>query len=318
MDFVLIALAIVVVIFGMMAIKIVNQYERGLVERWGKYQRLVEPGIQFIIPFMEQLRKVDMREQVMDVPPQEVITKDNVVVTVDAVIYYEITDPIKVTYNVAQFKLASIKLAQTNLRNIIGDMELDQTLTSRETINANLKDVLDQATDSWGVRVTRVEIQKIDPPVDITEAMHRQMKAERLKRAVILEAEGARQAEIKKADGDKQAQILRAEGEAKAIIQVADAKKYEEIAIAEGEQQAIINVFGGIHEGKVDDKVLSIKYLEAFKEGIQNNSKIVVLPLEFTELIEGVKNLGGTGKVLGEGLKKVGGKGKEQKQKEMS
>ena len=309
MDWVLITLAIVVVVFGSMAVKIVNQYERGLIERWGKYQRLVEPGIQFIMPLMENIRKVDMREQVMDVPPQEVITKDNVVVTVDAVIYYEITDPIKVTYNVAQFKLASIKLAQTNLRNIIGDMELDQTLTSRETINANLKDVLDQATDSWGVRVTRVEIQKIDPPVDITEAMHRQMKAERLKRATILEAEGARQAEIKKADGDKQAQILRAEGEAKAIKTVADAKKYEEVVIAEGEQQAIVNVFRGIHEGKVDDKVLSIKYLEAFKEGIQNNSKIVVLPLEFTELIKGIKNLGGTGKVLEEGLKKVG-KGK--------
>jgi len=250
-----------------------------------------------------------MREQVMDVPPQEVITKDNVVVTVDAVIYYEITDPVKVTYNVAQFRLASIKLAQTNLRNIIGDMELDQTLTSRETINANLKDVLDQATDSWGVRVTRVEIQKIDPPVDITEAMHRQMKAERLKRATILDAEGARQAEINKAEGDRQAKILRAEGEAIAIKTVADAKKYEEVVIAEGEQQAIVNVFRGIHEGKVDDKVLSIKYLEAFKEGIQNNSKIVVLPLEFTELIKGIKNLGGTGKVLEEGLKKVG-KGK--------
>ncbi|ODS41214.1 hypothetical protein BEH94_02450 [Candidatus Altiarchaeales archaeon WOR_SM1_SCG] len=307
-DTILIALAIVVVIFGSMAVKIVNQHERGLIERWGKYQRLVEPGIQFIMPFMEHLRKVDMREQVMDVPPQEVITKDNVVVTVDAVIYYEITDPVKVTYNVAQFRLASIKLAQTNLRNIIGDMELDQTLTSRETINANLKDVLDQATDSWGVRVTRVEIQKIDPPVDITEAMHRQMKAERLKRATILDAEGARQAEINKAEGDRQAKILRAEGEAIAIKTVADAKKYEEVVIAEGEQQAIVNVFRGIHEGKVDDKVLSIKYLEAFKEGIQNNSKIVVLPLEFTELIKGIKNLGGTGKVLEEGLKKVGGK----------
>ncbi len=305
MELILIALAIVVVIFGSMAIKIVNQHERGLVERWGKYQRTVDPGIQFIVPLMEHIKKVDMREQVMDVPPQEVITKDNVVVTVDAVIYYEITDPVKVTYNIAQFRLASIKLAQTNLRNIIGDMELDQTLTSRETINVNLKDVLDQATDSWGVRVTRVEIQKIDPPVDITEAMHRQMKAERLKRATILDAEGARQAEINKAEGDRQAQILRAEGEAIAIKTVADAKKYEEIAIAEGQQQAIINVYNGIHEGGVDDKVLSIKYLEAFKEGIQNNSKIVVLPLEFTELIKGIKNLGGTGKVLEEGLKKI-------------
>ena len=307
-DIVLITLAIVVVIFGSLAIKIVRQYERGLIERWGKYTRMVDSGIQLIIPLMEHIIKVDMREQVMDVPPQDVITKDNVAVTVDAVIYYEVTDPIKVTYNVAQFRLASIKLAQTNLRNILGEMALDETLTSRDVINANLKDVLDQATVAWGVRVTRVEIQKIDPPVDITEAMHRQMKAERLKRAMILEAEGARQAEIKKADGDKQAQILRAEGEAKAIKTVADAKKYEEIAIAEGEQQAIVNVFSGIHEGKVDDKVLSIKYLEAFRDGIQNNSKIVVLPLEFTELIEGVKKLGGTGKVLEEGLKKVGKK----------
>ena len=310
MDWALIALAVVVVIFGAMAVKIVNQYERGLVERWGKYQRLVEPGIQFIVPFMESIKKVDMREQVMDVPPQEVITKDNVVVTVDAVIYYEVTDPIKVTYNVAQFMLASIKLAQTNLRNIIGDMELDQTLTSRERINANLKAVLDQATDVWGIRITRVEIQKIDPPVDITEAMHRQMKAERLKRATILDAEGARQAEINKAEGDRQAKILRAEGEAIAIKTVADAKRYESIAIAEGQQQAIINVFNGIHDGKVDDKVLSIKYLEAFRDGIQNNSKIVVLPLEFTELIKGIKNLGGTGKVLEEGLRKIGGAGK--------
>jgi regulator of protease activity HflC (stomatin/prohibitin superfamily) len=310
MDWALIALAIVVVIFGAMAVKIVNQYERGLIERWGKYQRLVEPGIQFIVPFMESIKKVDMREQVMDVPPQEVITKDNVVVTVDAVIYYEVTDPIKVTYNVAQFMLASIKLAQTNLRNIIGDMELDQTLTSRERINANLKAVLDQATDVWGIRITRVEIQKIDPPVDITEAMHRQMKAERLKRATILDAEGARQAEINKAEGDRQAKILRAEGEAIAIKTVADAKRYESIAIAEGQQQAIINVFNGIHDGKVDDKVLSIKYLEAFRDGIQNNSKIVVLPLEFTELIKGIKNLGGTGKVLEEGLRKIGGAGK--------
>ncbi len=308
MDWALIALAVVVVIFGAMAVKIVNQYERGLVERWGKYHRLVEPGIQFIVPLMEGIKKVDMREQVMDVPPQEVITKDNVVVTVDAVIYYEVTDPIKVTYNVAQFMLASIKLAQTNLRNIIGDMELDQTLTSRERINANLKAVLDQATDVWGIRITRVEIQKIDPPVDITEAMHRQMKAERLKRATILDAEGARQAEINKAEGDRQAKILRAEGEAIAIKTVADAKRYESIAIAEGQQQAIINVFNGIHEGKVDDKVLSIKYLEAFRDGIQNNSKIVVLPLEFTELIKGIKNLGGTGKVLEEGLKKMGEK----------
>ncbi|ODS42824.1 MAG: hypothetical protein MSIBF_06005 [Candidatus Altiarchaeales archaeon IMC4] len=297
MDAVIYVLALVVIVFGSMAIKTVQQYERGLIERWGKYQRTVGPGIQFIVPFIETINRLDMRERVMDVPPQEVICKDNVVVTVDAVIYYEITDPVKVVYNVAQFRIAAIKLAQTNLRNIIGDMELDQTLTSRDTINVNLKTVLDEATDSWGVRVTRVEIQKIDPPADITEAMHRQMKAERLKRATILDAEGARQAEINKAEGDRQAQILRAEGEAIAIKTVADATKYEKLTVAEGERQAIKKVYDGIHEGNADDQVLSVKYIDAFKEGIQNNSKIVVLPLEFSELLSGLRAQGGTGKL---------------------
>ncbi len=297
MDAVIYVLALVVIVFGSMAIKTVQQYERGLIERWGKYQRTVGPGIQFIVPFIETINRLDMRERVMDVPPQEVICKDNVVVTVDAVIYYEITDPVKVVYNVAQFRIAAIKLAQTNLRNIIGDMELDQTLTSRDTINVNLKTVLDEATDSWGVRVTRVEIQKIDPPADITEAMHRQMKAERLKRATILDAEGARQAEINKAEGDRQARILRAEGEAIAIKTVADATKYEKLTVAEGERQAIKKVYDGIHEGNADDQVLSVKYIDAFRDGIRNNSKIVVLPLEFSELLSGLRAQGGTGKL---------------------
>ncbi len=159
-------------------------------ERFGRYDRTVDPGLRLILPFIERIRRVDMREQVVDVPPQEVITEDNVVVTVDAVVYYRATDPVKLRYNVANFILAATKLAQTNLRNIIGDMDLDEALTSREAINTQLRQVLDEATDVWGTQVVRVEIQRIDPPPDVTEAMHRQMKAERDRRAIVTEAEG--------------------------------------------------------------------------------------------------------------------------------
>jgi regulator of protease activity HflC (stomatin/prohibitin superfamily) len=160
-------IAVLVVIYVFRAIRIVQQYEKGLVETLGQYTRTASAGLVVIFPPFQALKKVDMREQVIDVPPQDVITKDNVMVTVDAVIYFQITDPVKVVYNVANFSLAALKLAQTNLRNVIGDMELDQTLTSREKINVQLRTVLDEATDKWGVKVTRVEIQKIDPPRDM-------------------------------------------------------------------------------------------------------------------------------------------------------
>ena len=184
MDSTTLLVIIVVVVAGAFvliaaALKIVSQFEKGLVERFGRFDRTVDPGLHLILPFIERIRRVDMREQVVDVPPQEVITKDNVVVTVDAVVYYQATDPVKLRYNVANFILAATKLAQTNLRNIIGDMDLDEALTSREPINTQLRQVLDEATDVWGTRVVRVEIQRIDPPPDVTEAMHRQMKAER-------------------------------------------------------------------------------------------------------------------------------------------
>ena len=175
------------------ALKIVSQFEKGLVERFGRYYKTVEPGLRIIVPFIERIHRVDMREQVVDVPPQEVITKDNVVVTVDAVVYYQATDPVKLKYNVANFILAATKLAQTNLRNVVGDMDLDVALTSRDVINTQLRQVLDEATDVWGTRVVRVEIQRIEPPPDVTEAMHRQMKAERDRRAIVTEA-GGRQA----------------------------------------------------------------------------------------------------------------------------
>jgi len=210
----LVVVGVIIFILAAMGIRIVHPYEKGLVERLGRYQRTAHSGLTFIIPFLESLVKVDMREQVVDVPPQDVITKDNVVVRVDAVVYFEVTDPVKVTYNVADFYIAATKLAQTNLRNIIGDMLLDQTLTSREVINTKLRQILDDATDKWGVRVTRVELQRIDPPADVTEAMHRQMKAERDRRAKILEAEGDKQSAILRAEGERQAAILKAEGEA--------------------------------------------------------------------------------------------------------
>jgi regulator of protease activity HflC (stomatin/prohibitin superfamily) len=280
----MLGLLVVVVVFlflmALIGIKTVRPYQLACVERLGRYQRTVHPGLNFIIPFLERLLKVDMREQVVDVPPQEVITKDNATVTVDAVIYYEVTDPVKVLYNVAQFRLATIKLAQTNLRNVIGDMSLDESLTSREKINARLRDVLDEATDKWGARVTRVELQRIEPPSDVTEAMHRQMKAERDRRAVVLEAEGIKSAAILKADGDKQSRILQAEGQAAAILKVAEADKFRLLTVAEGEGQAIERVYSAIHKGNPTKDLITIKYLEALAKMADGKASKLFVPYE--------------------------------------
>ncbi len=214
--------------------RIVAQYEKGLVLRLGRYRATVDSGLTFLVPVIEDMIKVDMRERVINVEPQKVITKDNVSVTVDAVIYYRISDPVKATFEVQNFAYAATTLAQTNLRNLIGDKSLDETLTARDLINANLRAVLDEATNTWGVKVTRVEVQKIDPPADITEAMSRQMKAERDKRANILEAEGIKQSQILQAEGVKQSEILRAEGDAQARVlrATADAQAIELVSTA--------------------------------------------------------------------------------------
>lgn len=289
MDFFVILVIIVIIIgIAFTAIKILRPYEKGVIERFGKYQRTVESGLVFIIPFIESITKVDLREQVVDVPPQEVITKDNTVVIVDCVIFYEVTDPFNATYNVVNFYQAITKLAQTNLRNIIGDLELDQTLTSREMINTELREVLDEATDKWGTRVVRVEIQRIEPPKDIVEAMSKQMKAERMKRAAILEAEGYKQSEIKRAEGDKQSAILEAEGQAEAIKQVADANKYQEIAIAEGEATANLSVYQSIHEGNPTPDLIAIKYLESLEKIADGNSTKIFLPAEMSGILGSV------------------------------
>jgi len=289
---VLLFVALFILIIAAASIKIISPYQKGVVERLGRYVRTADPGLTIIIPFLDRLRKVDMREQVVDVPPQEVITKDNVVVTVDAIVFYEATDPVKLVYNIADFFVAATKLAQTNLRNVVGEMELDDALTSREVINTKLREVLDDATDKWGVRVVRVELKRIDPPVDVTQAMHRQMKAEREKRANILEADGFRQAKILEAEGERQSRILEAEGEASAIQAVADAQRYKLRAEAEGEADAISSVYAAIKDAQPDDKLIAIQYLESLKAIADGQASKVYLPLEATGVLGALGGIG--------------------------
>jgi regulator of protease activity HflC (stomatin/prohibitin superfamily) len=285
---VLIVIGAALLIYAAAAIKIVSQYEKGLIERFGRYDRMVDPGLRFIIPFIERIKRVDMREQVVDVPPQEVITKDNVVVTVDAVVYYQATDPVKLKYNVANFILAATKLAQTNLRNVVGDLQLDEALTSRDVINTQLREILDEATDVWGTRVVRVEIQRIDPPIDVTEAMHRQMKAERIRRAVVTEAEGDKRSAILKAEGVMEARILEAQGQAGAIREVAEAEKFQKLTVAEGEAQAIERVFGAIHTGDPTPDLIAIRYLDALGTIADGRATKLFLPTEFSGIASAV------------------------------
>ena len=277
--------AVVFVYLISRAIKIIRPYERRLVERLGKFASERSPGLNVIIPGVDRLITVDMREQVIDVPPQEVITKDNVNITVDAVIYYEATDPQKLVYNVGDFITAATKLAQTNLRNVVGDLELDAALTSRETINTQLKSILDEATDKWGTRVVRVEMQRIDPPQDVQDAMNKVMKAERDRRAAVTEAEGSKKAAILTAEGKRQSQILNAEGEANAVQQIADAEKYEKIAVAEGEAKAIEKVFTAIHKGDPTNDLIAIKYLESLEKIADGKSSKVFLPADMSAVL---------------------------------
>jgi regulator of protease activity HflC (stomatin/prohibitin superfamily) len=224
-------IAAIIVILLSMSLRKVNQYEKGLVERFNAYEKTVEPGLRIITPFVERMLRVNMREQVIDVPPQEIITEDNVVVTIDAVIYYQVVDAKRALYEIEDFELAIVKLAQTTLRNIVGEMSLDVCLTSREKINVELRSVLDQATDKWGTKVNRIELQRIDPPADIQTAMHKQKTAEQERRQLRLLATGRKEAAaqekegaILKAQGEKASAILKAEGEARAVELVAEAQ----------------------------------------------------------------------------------------------
>lgn len=295
----LIILAVVFVLVLMLSaasVKIIRPYERGLVERLGRYHSTVEPGMRIIFPFVDRMIRVDMRENVVEVPPQEVITSDNVVVTVYAVVYYEATDPKRLIYNVSNFLKAVTKLAQTNLRNVIGDMQLDEALTASQMVNARLRDILDDATDKWGSRVVRVEIQRIDPPSDVVTAMHNQMRAERSRRAVVTEAAGEKEAAIARAEGEKQAAILQAEGvkeqrvleaqgQADAVRALAEADRFRQETVARGEAAAIDHVYKAIHDGRPTNDLLAIKYLQSLETIAQGRATKIFLPTEASAVL---------------------------------
>ncbi len=242
----------------------VKQYEKGIIIRLGKFHGMAASGLTFIVPFVDDIVRVDMREQVISVPPQKLITKDNVTVEVDAVVYYKVVDPAKSQFEVQDFGYACTTLAQTNLRNLIGDRTLDETLVARDMINNNLRHVLDDATNNWGVKVTRVEVQKIDPPRDITEAMSRQMKAERDKRAAVLEAEGIKQSQILQAEGKKQSEILKAEGDAQARITRANA------------EAEAIKLVSTAAETYFKDRAEMMRRLEVLNNTLAQNTKYIV------------------------------------------
>ncbi|MCL4522325.1 MAG: SPFH/Band 7/PHB domain protein [Acidobacteria bacterium] len=258
----------VAVVFGLVTIaksaRIVAQYEKGLIMRLGKFHLLVGSGLHFLAPWIDEMIRVDMRERVINVAPQKVITKDNVTVEVDAVVYYKIVDPMKSQFEIQNFDYACTTLAQTNLRNLVGDRTLDETLVARDMINTNLRQVLDEATNNWGVKVTRVEVQKIEPPRDITEAMSRQMKAERDKRAAILEAEGIKQSQILQAEGIKQSEILKAEGDAQARVTRAN---------AEAEAVRMVSTAA---ETYFKERAETMRRLEVLNHTLAQNTKYIV------------------------------------------
>jgi len=289
----IVAIVLVVVILITIArtIRIVPQARAGIVERLGRYHRTLEPGLTMVVPFVDRLRPlIDLREQVVSFPPQPVITEDNLVVNIDSVIYYQVTEPRAAMYEISNYIQAIEQLTVTTLRNVIGGMSLEDTLTSRDQINGELRTVLDEATGKWGIRVNRVELKAIDPPSTIQEAMEKQMRADRDKRAAILTAEGVKQSQILTAEGDKQSAILRAQGE-----------RESQVLRAEGQAKAIDTVFKAIHEGDADPKLLAYQYLQMLPQIAQGDAnKIWIIPSEFTRALG----------MLGSSL--AGGNGQEQ------
>lgn len=274
--FVLVVLFIMAVVMLVKAATVIRQANKGIVERFGRYKETLDPGLRFVWPFLDRMvSRVDMREQVLDVAPQSVITKDNVGVTVDAVVYWYVTDAKAVTYEVANFSVAVTRLAQTNLRNLVGDMILDDTLTSRERINAALRTTIDEATDKWGVKVTRVEVREIKPPDDITDAMSKQMKAEREKRATILTAEATRDRQIIEGEGIKQNAILVAEGERQKAVLTAEGDKLAAMLRAEGQARAVETISMAADQFFVGNAQL-LKQLEVTQACLEKNTKVVI------------------------------------------
>ena len=274
-----IVVAVVVLVTLVRTVRIVPQATAGIVERLGRFQRVCTPGLTVVVPFVDRMRPlIDLREQVVSFPPQPVITEDNLVVGIDTVIYFQVTDPRSATYEVANFIQAIEQLTVTTLRNVIGGLDLEATLTSRDQINGQLRGVLDEATGKWGIRVNRVEIKAIDPPASVKESMEKQMRADRDKRAAILTAEGVKQSQILTAEGEKQAAILTAEGERQAAI-----------LRAEGEAKAITTVFQAIHDGAPDPALLAYQYLQTLPQiAASESSKVWVVPTELTAALQGL------------------------------
>jgi regulator of protease activity HflC (stomatin/prohibitin superfamily) len=268
---VILIVAVIVLVTLARTIRIVPQARAGVVERLGRYSRTLTPGLAMLVPFIDRVRPlIDLREQVVSFPPQPVITEDNLVVNIDSVIYFQVTDAKAATYEIANYIQAIEQLTVTTLRNVIGGMALEKTLTSRDDINGQLRGVLDEATGKWGIRVNRVELKAIDPPPSIQDSMEKQMKADRDKRAAILQAEGQRQSEILQAEGQKQASILKAEGQKQATV-----------LEAEGQAKAIETVFNAIHEGKPDAELLAYQYLQTLPLIAQGESnKVWIIPSE--------------------------------------
>ncbi|MDT0321525.1 SPFH domain-containing protein [Streptomyces millisiae] len=281
---VLVILVVLVVIALVQTIQVIQQASAAIVERFGRYTRTLNAGLNIVVPFIDRIRnRIDLREQVVPFPPQPVITQDNLVVNIDTVIYYQVTDARAATYEVSNYIQAIEQLTVTTLRNIIGGMDLERTLTSREEINAALRGVLDEATGKWGIRVNRVELKAIEPPTSIQDSMEKQMRADRDKRAAILQAEGIRQSEILQAEGAKQSEILRAEGDARA-----------KALRAEGEAQAIRTVFEAIHAGDADQKLLSYQYVQMLPKIAEGDAnKLWIVPSEIGDALKGLGgNLG--------------------------
>jgi regulator of protease activity HflC (stomatin/prohibitin superfamily) len=290
---VIVAIVFAVVVLFVLArtIRIVPQARAGIVERLGRYSRTLDAGLAIIVPFVDRLKPlIDLRETVVSFPPQPVITEDNLVVNIDTVIYFQVTDPKSATYEIADYIGAIEQLTVTTLRNVIGGMTLEDTLTSRDQINAALRTVLDEATGKWGIRVNRVELKAVDPPGTIQEAMEKQMRAERDKRAAILQAEGYKQSQILAAEGEKQSAILKAEG-----------ARESQILTAEGQSKAIETVFEAIHRGDADPKLLAYQYLQVLPQIAQGESnKVWIIPSEVTQALSQLSERLGDGRASSE------------------
>ncbi len=292
---IVVAVLVVVALFvASRSIRVIPQARAGVLERLGRYSRTLEPGLNLVVPFIERVRPlVDLREQVVNFRPQPVITQDNVVVSIETVLYFTITDARSATYEIANPLQAIEQLTVTTLRNVIGGITLEQTLTSRENVNSELRGVLDEATGKWGIRINRVEIKSVDPPPDIKAAMEKQMRAERDRRAAILTAEGTKQAAILTAEGEKQSAVLKAEG-----------ARQSAILRAEGEAKAIATVFDAIHKGDVDQKLLSYQYLQMLPQLAQGEAnKVFVIPSEFTQAFASIGDALGKAPAIAKRLK---------------